>query len=140
VAPALDQLPPAMIRTAPLAALLLLAACGVESDSSLTAEPTARGTSPLEGSFEAAAREYQVPVGLLKSVAWVETRISPTGTQPSITGGRGVMSLVKREDWDMLGKAAQLTGLDAKRLEIDERANIRGAAAVLRNLADKSLT
>src|SRR5438270_6452755 len=127
-----------MKRLSTLVVLAVAAACGVDPSSQpSTADAPARGTSPLEATFDSAAREYQVPIGLLKSISYIETRVGPTGG-PSITGGHGVMALVSRDDWNMVARASQLTATDARRLEVDEVANIRGAAAVLRELADKS--
>lgn len=115
-------------------AALFFAACGVEhaDDASLDQQ-----ASKLEASFDRAAHEYQVPKAILKSIAYVETRVSHH-PQASLTGGYGVMGLVEREDWQMLSRAAELTGQDKERLKVDPDANIRGAAAVLRELADKS--
>ncbi|MBI3184295.1 MAG: N-acetylmuramoyl-L-alanine amidase [Myxococcales bacterium] len=116
----------------------LAASCGQGPiDSLVESEPQGRGTSPLEASFERAASEYQVPVSVLKAIAYVETRVSAS-PGPSLTGGHGVMHLVKREDWDTLTRAAKLTGAELGRVQLDPHANILGAAAVLRELADKS--
>ncbi len=126
-------------------AVLFVSGCGGEFDGvpagAAAPEPaTSRGSSPLEDTFEAAARDYQVPVELLKAVAWVETRVQDPGHAASMTGGHGVMNLVDREDWPALAQAAALTGTDAARLKLDERANLRAAAAYLRHLAQKSFT
>lgn len=101
------------------------------------AQPT-RGTSPLESTFEVVAAEYQVPVEILKALAWVETRAQSPGVRPSITGGYGIMNLVDREDWNALEQGATLTGTDPGRIKLDDTANVRAAAAFLRQLADKS--
>ncbi len=114
----------------------LLAACGMPETAEESERPT-RGTSPLEATFEAAAAEYQVPVAVLKAIGYVETRLGRTGGA-SMTGGWGVMHLVERDDWNMLERAAARTGVDPARLKVDPHANIRGAAAVLRDLADQS--
>jgi uncharacterized membrane protein len=120
---------------------VLLGACGEVPEASGSTSTGAKvGTSPLEADFAAAAAEYQVPVELLKSVAYVETRVTHPGTRPSMTGGFGVMNLVAREDWPALQRGAELTGQDPGRLKLDERANIRAAAAYLRSLAEKSFT
>lgn len=114
--------------------LLVFAACGSELEPAPAA--VARGTSPLEAHFAEAARAYQVPEGVLKSIAWVETRVSALPLE-SGSGGFGVMQLARRGDWDTLGDAARLTGADEPRLKLDARANILGAAAVLRQLFDR---
>lgn len=124
------------LRVLPL--LLLAAACGVEAPSAPTeAAPPARGTSALEQTFADAAREYQVPVSVLKGIAWTETRISPRAGLESGSGGKGLMQLSRRGDWDTLGDAARLTGVTEGRLAVDPKASITGAAAVLRGLFDR---
>lgn len=124
-----------LVSTVAFAAALAFVGCGVEAPESQPA--TAEQSSPLEASFDNAAREYQVPVAVLKSIAYVETRVKHS-PERSVTGGYGVMQLVDREDWNMLARAAKLTGVDEARLKVDPDANIRGAAAVLRSLADES--
>ena len=114
----------------------LLAGCGTEPAPSAPAVQTGRAS--LELAFADASREFQVPVELLKAIGFVETRVSPTFNGGSINGGFGLMNLVERDDWKMLSRAAALTGVPAERLKLDATANIRGAAAVLRELADKS--
>ncbi|MBS1149627.1 MAG: amidase [Myxococcaceae bacterium] len=137
VALELDPLPPmspSPLKLVVVSLLVLLAGCGNE----LPAAPAVqKGTSPLEAAFTDAAREFQVPVELLKAIAYVETRVSPA-TGGSVNGGHGLMNLVEGDDWKMLSRAAALTGVDAARLKLDPVANIRGAAAVLRELGDKS--
>jgi N-acetyl-anhydromuramyl-L-alanine amidase AmpD len=112
--------------------VLVLVSCGVEVPQDIA---VADQTSPLDGAFADAAREFQVPVEVLKGIAWVETRITVKNVE-SASGGVGVMQLSTREDWNKLAEAAQRTGVDQGRLRIDPKANIRGAAAVLRALFD----
>lgn len=95
------------------------------------------GTSPLEETFAEASRAYQIPDGLLKAMAYVETRIDPKVSK-SAFGGWGMMHLVEREDWNSLARASELTGQDRGRLMVDVKANVQGAAALLRALADES--
>ncbi len=127
---------PSPLKFVVAALVLLFAGCGVEQPVSPPAA-SHKGTSSLEAAFADSAREYQVPVQLLKALAYVETRVSPT-TGGSVNGGHGVMNLVERDDWKMLSRAAALTGVDAARLKVDPVANIRGAAAALRELGDKA--
>lgn len=122
-------------RVLPL--LVLAAACGVESPSAPAQPPAGRGSSALEAAFADAARAYQVPVAVLKGLAWTETRISPAPGLESGSGGRGLMQLARRGDWDTLGDAARLTGVTEGRLTVDPVANLHGAAAVLRRLFDR---
>ena len=127
---------PTLTRKFVVAALaMLLAACGDGPQPS--APSSQKGTSSLEAAFANSAREFQVPVELLKSIAYVETRVTP-GQGSSVNGGHGLMNLVERDDWKLLSRAAALTGVEQGRLKVDPAANIRGAAAVLRELADKS--
>lgn len=112
-------------------------ACGVGLEPEAPA-PT-RATSPLERAFDDASRQYQVPVSVLKAVGFVETRLSTQANLESGSGGVGVMQLARRGDVDTLARAAQLTGVTEGRLRVDPDANILGAAAVLRELFDRSL-
>ncbi|MBX7101448.1 MAG: N-acetylmuramoyl-L-alanine amidase [Myxococcaceae bacterium] len=122
-----------------VAGTLLTLSCGVEPKGSpLPAAPVAQGTSPLEQSFDAAAREFQVPVSLLKSIAYVETRVSPAAGLKGNNGTFGIMAISDRSDWPKLSRAAALTAVDSGKLKVDAASNIRGAAAVLRELADAS--
>ncbi|MFO0594928.1 MAG: N-acetylmuramoyl-L-alanine amidase [Myxococcaceae bacterium] len=115
----------------------VLSACGVDpADSTVTPAPSASTNTALETAFTQASREYQVPVAVLKSIAWVETRLSTRANLESGTGGVGVMQLSRRDGVDTLGRAAALTGVTEGRLRVDSAANVRGAAAVLRALFD----
>jgi N-acetyl-anhydromuramyl-L-alanine amidase AmpD len=117
-----------------LAALFLaLAACAPSP-----APATAAQASALEGAFSAASREYQVPVELLKGIAWVETRVSPMASLESASGGLGLMQLVERDDWKLQSRAMALTGVTHGQLAVDPAANVRGAAGVLRELFDQT--
>jgi len=127
-----------MRRASPLAltALLLLAGCGAPPGTGEAQQhTTTTAARPLGVAFTRAARAYQVPEPVLRGLSWVETR----GEHPaerSLAGGHGVMQLVQREDWDTLGQAARLLGLPEERLKVDPEANVLGAAAVLRALAE----
>lgn len=116
-------------------ALLVLAGCQA---AEVTPAPVTANRSSLEGSFDAAAREYQVPVELLKGIAWVETRVSPSANLESASGGLGLMQLAERDDWKLQSRAMALTGVTRGKLAVDPAANIRGAAAVLRELFDRT--
>jgi hypothetical protein len=115
--------------------ILLLVACGRPEEARV--EPAAK-QSPLQASFERAAREFQVPASVLESIAYIETRASTQAGLVSQAGAHGIMAIVGRGDWNMLARATALTGATAGRLDVDFDANIRGAAAVLRELGDKS--
>lgn len=113
---------------------VMVSACGGEPEVAMPAQKT----SPLEATFEQAAREYQVPVGVLKAVGYVETRLSLQPNLESGSGGVGVMQLARRDGIDRITEAKTLTGATEGQLRVDPKANVRGAAAVLRALFDKS--
>ncbi len=115
---------------------VVFAACGVEAVDAPTPAPKSR--SALEATFESAAREYQVPVAVLKAIGFVETRLSTQANLESGSGGVGVMQLARRGDVDTLTQAAQLTGATEGKLRVDPAANVRGAAAVLRALFERT--
>ncbi len=117
-------------------ALVVLSACGGEPEQGVA--PTTQRTAPLEAVFQSAAREYQVPVGVLKAVGYVETRLSLQANLESGSGGVGVMQLARRDGVDHLADAAKLTGVSEGRLRVDPAANVRGAAAVLRQLFERA--
>jgi len=97
--------------------------------------------------FEQAAREFNVPADILKGVAFAETRWEhlawPPGETASPETGMprpyGIMSL-----WDnkyfghSLLEAARLIGKDSEELKLDPLQNMRGAAALLRQLYDQN--
>ncbi|MCB9565876.1 MAG: N-acetylmuramoyl-L-alanine amidase [Myxococcales bacterium] len=89
----------------------------------------------LEGAFGDAAREFDVPVEILKSLAYVESHWEMIIGEEEFEGmpaAHGVMGL--RGDNLRLGaEIAQVTEIEA-RLEL--RANVRAGAAVLSNIAD----
>ncbi len=120
--------------------LIVLAACGGPPGASalVNANAPTRGTSALEAEFDDAAREFLVPVELLKAVAYVETRVSPETDLSTVSGGFGMMNIISREDWNMLARARALTGASEETLRHVSAVNIRGAAAVLRELGEQS--
>ncbi len=116
--------------------VVTLAGCGGELQN--PPPVVEQRASPLEATFQAAAREYQVPAGVLKAVGYVETRLSFTPNLESGSGGVGVMQLARRGDQDRLGEAMRLTFASEGKLRVDPSANVRGAAAVLRQLFERS--
>src|SRR5205823_10476650 len=107
--------PPMTLNRTVTLALLALVACGRQEES---AAPVAQ-KSALQSSFDTAAREFQVPVQLLESIAYVETPVSGTAGPVSQSGGHGLMAIVARDDWNMLERASALTGATAGRLSVD---------------------
>ena len=102
---------------------------------------------PLEQEFELAAEEYGVPEALLKAMGYVNTRwempppgasdyedVEPGEGEPEARGNYGIMSLYQNPGRDTLGRAAGLTGLSEEELKTDRAANIRGGAALLRDI------
>lgn len=93
----------------------------------------------LRGEFEAAAKEYSVPVELLLAMGYVNTRWempSPSASdfEEDDLDGKGlygVMALVRNPSADTLGEAAQLTGIPENKLKSDRESNIKGGAALL---------
>ncbi len=97
--------------------------------------PSEARASPLVEAFDDASAEYQVPRGLLLAMAHVQTRVDMVKTP---WGGVGLLQLVSRADWNTVEQAARLTGRSADVVSTDEVAHVRGAAAVLRALFDKT--
>ncbi|MET8257927.1 N-acetylmuramoyl-L-alanine amidase [Micromonospora sp. NPDC005205] len=98
------------------------------------AGPAAPGS--LTADFTRAAAEFDVPRDLLVAVAYGESRLDGHGGLPSQANGYGVMHLVSNPTQHSLERAATLTGEPVDRLRSVTFANIRGGAAVLRDLAD----
>jgi hypothetical protein len=96
----------------------------------LAEPPGALGTA-----FAAAGAEYSVPPALLEAIAWVENHWESRGGTPNDYNQYGVMGLSLPPGGDSLARAAALLGVDPAVLQKDETANIRGAAALLRDLA-----
>ena len=143
---------------AALGALAAVAAgMAVASPSAQAADPTASnaasaGSDPAsrERAFAAASAEYGVPRTVLEAVSYAQTRWD-FNPGHSTSGGYGPMHLVDANlgsaaegrglgdapapapapAADTLGRAATLTGLPETALRTDERANIRGGAALL---------
>lgn len=107
------------------------------SGNVLAQEPPS-GSSLVE-EFEAAAREYGVPVGLLLAMGYVNTRWEMPPPEASSYepgslhgwGGYGIMHLVRNPSTDTLGAASELTGIPEEKLRTDRTSNILGGAALL---------
>ncbi|WP_162451419.1 N-acetylmuramoyl-L-alanine amidase [Phytoactinopolyspora mesophila] len=87
----------------------------------------------LDTAFDRAARDHDVPRDLLVALA---QSLSAAQDGASAYGGHGVMQLVDGTGADTLGMAAELTGQPEARLRENTAANVYGAAALLRSLAD----
>lgn len=114
---------------AALAGAALVAAC---SDAPVVprGEQPAATTARLDELFDAAAREFNVPAPLLKSVGFVETRWQMVrGEQefPGMDAAFGIMAL----RGERLVGGARLAGVSVEAARTDPAANIRAAAALL---------
>jgi N-acetyl-anhydromuramyl-L-alanine amidase AmpD len=132
-----------------LAALLTVAGCSADrvtdpdpcpeqavlGASFAVPEAVALPTSPFDALFEEAGRAYGVDPALLRSIAWVETRLHMVGgderDEHDDHHGRppawGVMAL----RGERLARAAQLAGLSRDHVRHSPAANITAAAALL---------
>lgn len=108
---------------------------------------SAYGKSPdsdrdaVKADIAAAAGEFQVPRQLLESVAFIESHWTHRIPKPpesihQAPPSYGVMGL-RNDDWfgHSLERSASLIGQSQEQLILDSHANIRGAAAYLRQLA-----
>src|SRR6266700_895849 len=91
----------------------------------------ASAASSVEAAFTQAAREAGVPVEILKSICYMEGRLSNHGGSPSIDQGYGCMHLVKNAHANTLDQAAQKLGVNEQQLKTDLPTNIRGGAILL---------
>ncbi|MFC7440257.1 N-acetylmuramoyl-L-alanine amidase [Laceyella putida] len=87
--------------------------------------------------FTKAAAEFDVPVEILLAIGYAETRWMDHQGEPSQLNGYGIMHLAENPQNDSLVQASRLLGVDKEVLTRDIASNIRGAAAVLRQLATK---
>ena len=98
---------------------------------------SAPGPPPLGAAFTWAANEFGVPRDLLVAVAYVETHLDNRAGHPSVDGGYGLMHLVANARSHTLADAAALLHVDPSVLKSDATQNVRGGAALLRDLADR---
>ncbi|WP_042462402.1 N-acetylmuramoyl-L-alanine amidase [Neobacillus dielmonensis] len=119
---------------------------------------TVTKTEVSQAVFENAAKEFGVPVNVLMSVAYNESRWQQHEGKSEI-GGYGVMNLVESDHGrnakgdqtvsgasssseektqDMIGQAAELLNVDSNLLKTDTEQNIRGGAALLAEYAKQT--
>ncbi|MFE5393200.1 N-acetylmuramoyl-L-alanine amidase [Streptomyces sp. NPDC056568] len=120
-----------------VAAAAALALTGQATPATAAPPPSPPGAS-LGEAFARAAAAHDVPRDLLVAVGYGETRLDGHAGLPSQDNGYGVMHLVSNSERHTLERAARLTGTSVAELERDTGANIHGAAAVLRALADEA--
>jgi N-acetyl-anhydromuramyl-L-alanine amidase AmpD len=126
-------------------AFFLLTACGGGAARTPQGSLERDDHLGMEEMFQAAATEFSVPPVVLEAVAYVETRWHPARPEaaPAQAGdahlsGWGVMGLREGEAFGQtLARAARLIGRSPEELKQDTRLNIRGGAALLRELAGK---
>lgn len=97
-------------------------------------------TQSLERAFAEASKEFGVPIEILKTIAYAETRFDGHQGKPSQDNGYGLMHLADNNENQSLNRASAILGIPADVLKTDDYQNIRGAAAVLRELANEELT
>ncbi|ANB10345.1 hypothetical protein SAM40697_6392 [Streptomyces ambofaciens] len=120
-----------------LAVTAALALTGHAAPAAAAPPPPAPDAS-LGAAFARAAAVHDVPRDLLVAVGYGETRLDGHAGLPSQDNGYGVMHLVSNSERRTLERAARLTGASVAELRRDTGANIDGAAAVLRALADEA--
>jgi N-acetyl-anhydromuramyl-L-alanine amidase AmpD len=97
-----------------------------------------RLATPLETAFQQAASESQVPVALLKAVAYTETRFDMHDVQGNTEGPGtyGIMNLLSsKKGPDPLGRAARELGVSELKIKTDAATNIRAGAIILKDNA-----
>lgn len=91
----------------------------------------------LELAYRAAADEFAVPRPILEGIGWTETHWIMRAGVPANDNGFGTMHLADWGDDGPLARAARLLNVQAETLRTDRETNIRGAAALLRERADR---
>ena len=120
-----------------------MVACGSDSPSETICQnrsaslafAVAPAPNALQSAFDAAAAEFSVPAELLSAISYVETRwqMVEGHEEHGQPAAYGVMAL----RGERLATGAQLAGLHADQARTDATANIRAAAALLKNIADE---
>lgn len=105
---------------------------GDEDDQQLDVEPL-----DLNDSFDRASDAFDVPVQLLKSIAYTETRWQMVDAEPEFEDRPGTFGLMALRS-DRIEDAAELAGVDVDQAQTDPDANILAAAAWLSAEADRS--
>lgn len=127
-----------------IATFLIAAGC---SEASPGRRAILRGSSSLVPLMERAAADLDVPAEILAAAAWSETSLSDHSKfwgafedardEGHAPRSAGVMGLPERGTIRSVARAAELTGVDPHAIVFDDEANIRGAAAILRAIADE---
>lgn len=119
-----------LLSTALILSLIILNMLPSQTPASLASPATPTSVSQA---FNQSAREFHVPVALLKTLCYLEGHMSANNGDPSIDQGFGCMHLVKNKHFDTLDRAAQELKVNINQLKRDTPTNIRGGAAILRD-------
>lgn len=104
--------------------------------------PQQKSVADLSNYFESAATQYNIPVDVLKSIAYAETRfhneIPSTQNENGTPPVYGIMGL-RNDDWfgHSLTEGAKLIGADPNVVAVNESLNIQAAAALLSEYANE---
>jgi N-acetyl-anhydromuramyl-L-alanine amidase AmpD len=129
-----------MLRTSSfLVSAALATACGAAPEQPVPVAATSV-ESGLSALFRDASAEFGVPQPLLEAIGWTATHWKMRPGVPSIDGGYGLMHVVDAGREGPLARAARLTGLSEESIRRDARSNVRAAAALLREAADRYFT
>jgi N-acetyl-anhydromuramyl-L-alanine amidase AmpD len=140
-----------------LTAILLTVSSTPTISNASTSAQIDTNPSYLQIAFDDASREFNIPLSVLMSIAYNESRWETHEGEPSVIGGYGVMHLTQANEHlslhskgdeddqnfaDMsdpamytLDKAASLLGVEPDVLKQDAKQNIRGGAALLAEYA-----
>src|SRR5579864_6541852 len=87
--------------------LIIFASCNIPTVSYVHAQ-NAKTQDSLNVAFDQASKEFHVPVEILKTICYMEGRLSNHQGYPSVDRGYGCMHLVKNNRVDTLDTAALL--------------------------------
>ena len=129
-------------RLASLVALSLLAAAGCAAGNDAGSNPAGspnevlpEGDS-LDAVFERASIAHDVPVSLLKAVAWAETRAQMVRGGDELEGQAPAVGLMALRG-EQIDRGAALAGFAVDAVETEPEANVRAAASLMSELADE---
>lgn len=123
-----------LVFTSGLLALILVLAPTISAQNKKSEKQN------LEKAFASASKEFGVPVEILKTVAYSETRFDGHKGEPSQSNGYGLMHLADNNENQSLNRASAILNVPADVLKLDDFQNIRGAAAFLREMAESEFT
>jgi len=95
----------------------------------------AQNAITLEKAFQDAAKEFNIPVDLLKAASYAISGWEQRPGLASVSGSYGMMQLTQNQAIDYLSEAAKLIGIEPELLKTDTGLNIRAGTALLRQKA-----